>query len=288
MLRRGDTTSANALPVGRGCFGADNGGMQSVFASVCLVLFASGCGEGGEAEPRELRVAAASSLRELVQETALEFEAAHPGASLRFSFAASSTLARQLEAGASYDVFLSADAECLSRLGTLLEPQQTFLSNRMALVATPRAIAGGSKSSRSGELGELVRELNGGENSWIAIAAPSVPAGRYARELLSGAGLLASLEARFVLGDNERKTLSLVQSGAATLGFVYLSDHRIAGSTELRWSSGAGAPPSIRYFAAVRGGTTEAARGALDYVSWLQSEEFQAAAEARGFSRWRP
>jgi len=247
--------------------------MRSSPALFLLVLAAS-CGADA---PREtVVVAAATSLRDLLEETRAEFEAAHPGVALLPSYAASSTHARQIEAGAGFDVFLSADRETVERVAGCLETERTvFLSNRMALVAA---------ADRTGASVLSPADIVALEGA-IAIAAEPVPAGRYARAWLRRAGLLTRLEPRFVVGRNARATLALVESGAAEFGLVYASDAERAPDVATLWRAEAGDPPRIAYVAALRDGAAPAARA---FVLWLEEERFQEAARAFGFLRPEP
>lgn len=242
-------------------------------AGLLLMLALAACGRGRDPARNELRVAAASSLRELVEETRAPFQRAFPGATLAFSFDASSSLARQIEASDAFDVFLSADAETIERVRSRLvaDTIAPFLGNELVMVASEhadRAIV---------DPGMLVR----GE-SRVALAGEAVPAGRYARRMLEKMGLLEALAPRIVSGDNVRATLALVESGAADFGFVYATDAAIAKQAKAVWTAGAEFDPGVIYVAAVVAGADERAR---DYVRWLLREEFQAAAVARGFGK---
>lgn len=225
----------------------------------------------------DLTVAAASSLRELLEQTAPQYQAAHPGTTVHLSFDASSALSRQIESGAAFDAFLSADAENVERVrGALVAGSiRPFLSNTLVMVAR-------SDMSDPAATPEDLR----GRGGKIAVAAPAVPAGKYARAYLTQKGLLADLEPRFVNGDNVRATLSLVESGAADYAFVYATDARIAEDAAQVWQAPAEDDPGIRYVAAAVNGPHAAAAGA--YVAWLNSAEFQQAAAALGFLPPRP
>jgi molybdate transport system substrate-binding protein len=119
----------------------------------------------------------------------------------------------------------------------------------------------------------------------LALAAPPVPAGRYAREYLSRVGLLDELEPRIVNADNVRAALAMVESGAADCALVYLSDARAAPSAQLLWTATAANNPDIVYVAAAL--SRSASPWADAYLDWLGSEAFMEAAESRGFLRPR-
>ena len=224
-----------------------------------------------EKAPPALRVAAASSLRGVLERTAPLFEERH-GTSVRFSFDASSAHARQLLAGAPFDVFLSADAVNVERVARRLAPGEptTFLSNRLALVAHR-----GSPGTVS-EPAALASTAGP-----IAIAGPEVPVGRYARAWLSAHGLGETLAPRFVSGRSARATLALVESGAAAHGFVYASDARATQRAELVWTAEADREPRIRYVGARLAGAREPL--AAEFLRFLLEEEFQSGALEAGF-----
>jgi molybdate transport system substrate-binding protein len=232
-----------------------------------------GCGRASQAPAGDrLQVAAAASLRELFERTLPGFRPAGGALDVRVSYAASSTLARQIGEGAPYDVFVSADAENVDRLGVLVDAgtRRRVLGNRLALVgrhdlpdppADPAALAG--------------RPLS------VALAGPAVPAGRYARDWLARHGLLAALEPRVTVADSVRAALALVESGTADCGFVYLTDARAARNARLLWTAPSADDGRIAYVAAVLSGSTSPWADA--FLDWLSSETFLSAAAEAGF-----
>lgn len=253
-------------------------------ASVLLMLAAGGCGESAAptdgaagappaapAASTKLTIAAASSLRDLLTAADEVFKAAHPGIEISVSYEASSTLSRQIEEGASFDAFLSADAANVDRLGSHVDAtsRRVFLSNKLVMVgreglssppATPEALAAGTWS--------------------VAMAGPAVPVGKYARAYLEKKGLLEAVEPRFATADNVRAALALVESATADVAFVYLTDAKVAKHAKLLWTAPAADDPGIAYVAAATAGSSALAH---DYVTWLGSAEFLKQAEALGF-----
>ncbi|WP_242150815.1 molybdate ABC transporter substrate-binding protein [Sphingomonas sp. BAUL-RG-20F-R05-02] len=166
-------------------------------------------------------VLAAASLQESMNAAADSWAArGHPRPVV--SFAGSSALARQIEAGARADLFVSADEGWMNEVAArkLIVPSSraTFLGNRLVIVAPVhsrmRAPAGGPP---------LARFLAGGP---LAMADASVPAGKYGREALTKLGVLAAVQPHIVSAENVRATLALVERGAAPLGIVYATDAR--------------------------------------------------------------
>ncbi len=182
-----------------------------------------------EAVPAIL-VFAAASLEEPVEEIARAFTArdADPGESaptrvpVRTSFAASSVLARQIEAGAPADVFLSADIEWMDYLEQrhLMRPgtREDLLGNELVLIAP----AGSTVQLTLGREVDFTAALAGGR---LATGDPdSVPVGRYAQQALTRLGVWDKIAPRLVRAENVRAALEYVARGDATLGIVYRTD----------------------------------------------------------------
>lgn len=220
-----------------------------------------------------LTVGAASSLKELCESTTAMFEASHAGTKLRFSFDASSTISRQIEAGGTFQCILSADAANVDRLAARVDAASRvkFLSNRLVVVARPDLPA---KIASADSLRDLPGKL--------ALGGEAVPVGRYARAYLTKKGLLDALQPKIVNADNVRAALALVESGAADAAIVYATDARVATRARLDFEVPAGDDPGPEYVAAAVAGSSAAAH---DYVKWLQSAAFQQVAGKLGFVR---
>jgi molybdate transport system substrate-binding protein len=162
-------------------------------------------------------ILAAASTTDAIEELADAFERAHPRVTIRTSFAASSTLARQIEAGADADVFLSASRQWAEALAEkkLVARQRNLLGNELVIVVP-----------RDAKL-EIQRpqDLAGPTVRHVALADPtSVPAGVYARQALEKLGLWKSLARKATGAADVRQALQQVESGAAEAGIVYASD----------------------------------------------------------------
>ncbi len=182
-----------------------------------------------EAVPAIL-VFAAASLTEPLSEIARAFTARDSGPGevsaahvpVRTSFAASSVLARQIEAGAPAEVFLSADTEWMDYLeqrGLMRrETRENLLGNSLVLIAP----AGSTVQLTLAPGVDLAAALGGGR---LATGDPdSVPVGRYAEEALKRFGVWEKIAPRLVRAENVRAALEYVARGDATLGIVYRTD----------------------------------------------------------------
>ena len=139
------------------------------------------------------------------------------------SFAASSTLARQAEAGAPADLFVSADEEWMDALaakGLLAAGTRADLVGNRLVIVEP---AGRHSAIPSGGQ-RLARVLGAGP---LAMADPdSVPAGKYGKAALEKLGAWNAIAPKVVRAENVRAALALVERGAAPFGIVYLTDAR--------------------------------------------------------------
>jgi molybdate transport system substrate-binding protein len=168
-----------------------------------------------------ITVFAAASLTNVLQELGDGFtkETSIP---VRFSFAASSALARQIENGSPADIFFSADLEWMDYLQTRnliqRDTRRDVLGNRLVLIAPAD-----SKIKLTIEPHfPLAAALGKGR---LATGDPeSVPVGRYAREALTTLGVWNDVADRMVRADSVRSALAFVDRGEAPLGIVYETD----------------------------------------------------------------
>lgn len=226
------------------------------------------------ADGRPLTVFAAASLTDAL--TALvSADAEAP----RLVFAASSTLARQIEAGAPADLFISANEPWMDRLDAagLLAPgaRRDIASNRLVIVAA------GDAAQPAGEPGDPAAVLSGRAGR-IALGDPDhVPAGIYARTALESLGIWAETAPRLARADNTRAALALVARGEAPIGIVYASDARIVPEVKILAEIPHRLHPPIRYPAAVVAGRGSPA--ATAFLARLTGPEGQAALTGHGF-----
>ena len=178
-------------------------------------------GNAPDAAAPTLLVFAAASLADALGEINTAFTA-QTGVPVKASFAASSVLAKQIEAGAPADVFFSADREWMDYLGQrgLLKPgsRRDVLGNALVLIA-PAASPVHLKIAPGFD---LAGALHGGR---LATGDPdSVPAGLYARAALTKLGVWERVADRLARAENVRAALEYVARGETPLGIVYRTD----------------------------------------------------------------
>lgn len=189
-------------------------------------------------------VLAAASLQESLTAAAAAWAAKGHAAPV-LSFAGSSALARQIEAGAPADLFISADEGWMAYVAGkgLVVPgtRVGFLSNRLVLVA-PAASHVRLTVAPGFAIG---RALGSGR---LAIANPdAVPAGRYGKAALERLGVWRQVADRLASVDNVRAALALVERGEAPLGIVYATDAKASSKVRVVGDFPAGSHPSISY-----------------------------------------
>ena len=236
-----------------------------------LVLFAS-------VQDQPLTVSAAISLSGALEEIAQAYKASG-GGEVRFNFAASNVLSRQIVNGAPADLFISADE---AQMDYAQQHSAIDASSRVRLLANRLVIVVPSNQATpikdvNGLLGAGVRR--------VAIGDPAgVPAGVYAKQYLQAIGLWEALQPKLLPLANVRAALGAVESGGAEAGFVYESDAR--STTRVRMAlriDGPQAPPII-YPAAITS-RSKARAAATKFLEYLRSPAAAAIFARHGFSR---
>jgi len=190
-------------------------------ASLVLIACLVGLSSFAAESEKSITVFAAASLTNVLQDLGDAFTK-DSSIAVRFSFAASSALARQIENGSRADIFFSADLEWMDYLQArnLIQSatRQEMAGNQLVLVAPVD-----NKISLKIEPRFALAAALG--KSRLATGDPdSVPVGRYAHEALANLGVWDQVEARLVRADSVRSALAFVDRGEAALGIVYATD----------------------------------------------------------------
>jgi molybdate transport system substrate-binding protein len=210
-------------------------------------------------------VFAAASLTNAMKDVAAAWaKQGHPA--LQLSFAASSTLARQIEQGAGANLFASADLKWMDYLAQknliVAGTRRDLLSNDLVLVvpaSAPKHVTIGPGFDLAGLLGA------GGR---LAVGDPSnVPAGIYAEQALKKLGLWESVQQHLAPADSVRSALLLVERGEAPAGIVYGTDATVTKQVMVAGVFPADSHDPIVYpFALVKGGDNPEAHALLDFL----------------------
>jgi molybdate transport system substrate-binding protein len=234
---------------------------------ICAIaLLALGVGAQAEGENKsQLLLFAAASLTNVLGELSANWEKSS-GVTIRTSFAASSALARQIEAGGSADVFVSADREWMDYLAkrNLLDARtrRDLVGNQLVLIAPAN-----SRVSLTISPGfKLAQALAGGR---LAVADPdTVPAGRYARTALTNLGVWDSVSGKLARAENVRAALTYVARGESPLGVVYSTDAQIDSKVRVIATFPDNSHEPITYPAAA---TAKAGPHAAEFLEYLRS-----------------
>jgi molybdate transport system substrate-binding protein len=212
---------------------------------------------------KPITVFAAASLTNALQDLGDTFTK-DTSVPVRFSFAASSTLARQIENGSRADVFFSADLEWMDYLQArnLIQPatRHEVLGNQLVLIAP----VGSNVNLKIAPHFALVAAIG---TSHLATGDPdSVPVGRYAHEALANLGVWDQVAARLVRADSVRSALAFVDRGEAALGIVYATDALVDKNVRVVDMFPADSHMPIIYPAALTTGAQPDAAKFLDYI----------------------
>ncbi|MEX1109477.1 MAG: molybdate ABC transporter substrate-binding protein [Dongiaceae bacterium] len=233
--------------------------------TLAVALF---CGiASGSAQSDELTVLAAASLTNALEEIGTQY-AAETGKTLQFSFASSSVLAKQIEAGAPAQIFASADQKWMDYLAerNLIEADTRVspIGNSLVLIVPADSAAGDIAIDASTDLTSLL-----GADGRLSVGDPDhVPAGIYAKEALESLGLWAITEPRLARAEDVRAALVLVERGEAPLGIVYATDAAVSDKVRVIGAFPADLHTPITYpFAILAGQNGEDADAFFRYVT---------------------
>ena len=215
--------------------------------------------------PRRLLVFGAASLTNALDELGAAYTKSS-GQSVKFSYASSAVLARQIETGADADVFFSADVEWMDYVETrnLLRAgtRANLLTNRLVLIAP----IGTTVSLAMAPGFDLLGALGKGR---LSMGDPdSVPAGKYARSALTTLGVWKQLGDRIVRADNVRTALAFVDRGECPLGIVYETDALIDKKVKVVGTFDPSTHSPIVYPIAA---TRNAGAGAAEFIAFLRT-----------------
>ena len=245
---------------------------------VCGILCAGFLWAGAAADEgrSEIRLGAAISLSPLVTECIARYEQRVPDVKITAVYGSSGSIRRQIENGAPPDIFLSASAEhmdVLEKKGLLFSgSRRDIVTNRLVLIV-PRE---GAETLSFAGLGDS-------SVTRVAIGEPAtVPAGKYATQILAHAGVLEEVLKKVVYAKNVRQVLYYVESGEADAGIVYLSE--VLGSENARVvdQGEEGMHDPVVYPGAVLQECRDH-DAAVAFLRWLTGGEAQALFEQYGF-----
>jgi molybdate transport system substrate-binding protein len=247
-------------------------------AAVLIGVSLAATGTPVLAQDKPVLVFAAASLKNALDEINAQW-GKETGKHAVISYAASSTLAKQIEAAAPADIFISADLDWMDYVAkrNLIKPEtrKALLGNRLVLIA-PRTSATRVIIKQGFPLATL---LKGGK---LAMAdTHSVPAGLYGRAALESLGVWSSVEKDVAQAENVRAALALVARGEAPYGIVYETDAASEPSVAIAGTFPENSHPPIVYPIAIT--AASANPDAAAFLAYLDSVKAWPLFEKQGF-----
>ncbi|MEV0323881.1 molybdate ABC transporter substrate-binding protein [Streptomyces sp. NPDC050658] len=223
-----------------------------------------------DGQKTELTVLAAASLTDVFKTVDAAYEEAHPGTTVKFSFAGSQELAAQVKQGAPADALVTADTKTMDGQKAEVNDPSVIAKNRLVI-----AVGKGNPKN--------VKELKDLDKSdlKVVLAAPEVPVGRYSEQVLDA----QKVEVKPVSQEpNVRAVLSKVELGEADAGIVYKTDISAAGDK----AEGIDIPTAQNAIADYPAASLKASKNAdaaAEFVKWLSSPEAQKILADAGFQQ---
>lgn len=228
----------------------------------------------------KVTVFAAASMTNALNQIAQDYRKIRPEQEIVFSFASSSTLAKQIEQGAPADIFVSANQKWLKHLSdrgfTIKETEKVLAGNELVLIAP--------KTSQLNEVdvakGEWISVL---KDHFLSVGDPAhVPAGQYAKEALTNLKLWNKVEAKLARGKDVRAALALVERAEVPLGIVYSTDGKVSRGVKIVGIFPAETYNSVEYPVALLKDRDNSETQA--FLSYLTSAEAKSVLASYGFS----
>ncbi|MEH2199481.1 molybdate ABC transporter substrate-binding protein [Nostoc sp.] len=210
--------------------------MATAVTSMMLVIGWQFVNLSPAASATNVNVYAAVSLTNALNSIKTQFQNANPGITITYTFGASGTLYQQIQNGGTADIFISAandQIDALQSQGKLVSgSRKNVVKNRLVLIAPTTSPSPGSAALSN------IAGLTNANITGIAIGdytgtPPVVPAGDYAKQVLTTRGIFNTVQPKLVLGSNVRTVLTAVENKTLNnkvidAGFVYRTDALIS------------------------------------------------------------
>lgn len=224
----------------------------------------------------EITVSAAISLKDAMDEISRLYTSEQQSAEVHFNLGGSGTLQRQIEQGAPVDIFISASPKEMNSLqsqGLLVsDTRRDLVKNSVVLI-----VPAGSVNISS------FQDLTKAAVKTVAVGEPqTVPAGKYAQEVLTHFGIYDQLKPKLVLAKDVRQVLTYVETGNADAGIVYATDAKISKKVTVVATAPEDSHSPVVYLAAVIKNSENPA-GAKAFLEFLASEKARVVFQKYGF-----
>lgn len=249
-------------------------------SKLIIASLATACLAFSVSAQAKVTVFAAASMTNALNQIAQDYKKGKPEQEIVFSFASSSTLAKQIEQGAPADIFVSANKKWMTHLSdnglTIKDSEQVLAGNELVLIA-PQA---SQLKDVDVAKGEWIAEL---KENFLSVGDPDhVPAGQYAKEALTNLKLWDKVEAKLARGKDVRAALALVERAEAPLGIVYSTDGKVSEGVKIVGVFPVGTYKAVEYPVALLKDRDNAESRA--FLNYLNSAEAKKVLASYGFS----
>jgi molybdate transport system substrate-binding protein len=259
---------------------------RRTFVSLLCLLLGAGATFSGSAPAQsgktDLTVSAAISLKDALDEAVRMYQAQHAEVTIATNYGASGTLQLQIEQGAPVDVFLSAapkQMDALESKGLLLEGTRKDLLRNEVVLIVPKDSTVAVTS---------FQDLLKPDVKKVALGEPvAVPAGQYAKEVLTHLGIYDQVNAKAVLAKDVRQVLTYVETGDVDAGIVYATDAMSSAKVKVVAQAPAGSHAPVIYpVAVIKDSKNPAAAKAFE--DFLSGSQAHSVFQKYGFSLATP
>ena len=257
-----------------------------LLGAVTISLLVAGCGgasqppapKAAEApKPVELNISAAVSMKDALAEIQTNYQKKAPHVKLVYNLGASGSLQKQIEQGATADIFISAAPKQMNELAAknlvINATRKNLLENKLVLIVPKDSTL--SISKLEDLQNDAVKQISIGETK-------VVPAGQYAEQALKNLGVWEKIQSKIVFAKDVRTVLTYVDTGNVDAGLVYKTDAAVSKKVKILATAPDGSHAPIIYPAAVLTGTKNQ-KAAEEFLSYLAGPEGKSVFEKHGF-----
>ena len=279
--------------------------LVSLLLALSLVLALTACGQKDtapdttqtddpqteQAEPVELIVFAAASMKETMTQIVEMYKSVAPEVTVTYNFDSSGTLLKQIKEGADCDLFISAAPTQMNALdGSLIGDTEKnpdgldliVTDSRVNLLENKVTLAVPEGNPKGIESFDQLAELLKGGDVMLAIGNSDVPVGQYTLKIFNYYGIdETAVVDKLTYGNNVKEVTSQVSEGAVDCGIIYATDACSAGLTVVDSATAEMCGQVIYPAAVLKGDKEDAARA---FLAYLQTDAAMTVFESVGFS----
>ncbi len=253
--------------------------IAGIFVSFFTVV---GCNQITSTSPTnqsvELTVSAAASMQDAIKEVGEVYQKEKPNTTITYNFGSSGTLTQQIKQGAPVDIFISANEKFINELNKenllLPETRKNLLKNDVVLIVPNKANIVNISN---------FQQLTNSNIKRFSIGEPeSVPAGEYAKQVLTSLKIYDQLKPKTVFAKDVRQVLSYVELGNVDAGIVYATDAKISNKVKIVATASENTHKPIIYpVAAIK--RTQNPQAAKEFIQFLNGDRAKDTFKKYGF-----